>query len=309
MATYNPSSYGADVFGTKPSPLATPDLLAELRRVIPGYGSITSGLSNNLLSGLRGELSPEVARNVMDAANAHAVGGGYGGSGLGRNLTNRDLGLTSKAIQDMAFGQGLNYITNQKNAAVLDPGLRAEIEKYNSLVGAAPDPVARGNFEVEQADKYYNRSNRPLSPLFNPQQSAGTPNVPFPTMTQPNLTPTGGSGTRNGPIVGEKPIQPALNWDFLKGNGNGTNQGQISWGDVTGQQTGWLSPQPDNTSLTGTGEVSSPYDVFGGGGKYGFDWTNPSSLFDTSIYGGGGQEDPFSFLDIAGIPYNDFLDL
>lgn len=56
----------------------------------------------NWQSALKGEVPADVSAQVQNSAAARAVGGGYGGTGLNRNLVARDLGLTSLAIQQQA---------------------------------------------------------------------------------------------------------------------------------------------------------------------------------------------------------------
>lgn len=62
---------------------------------IPGYEGLQGQAIGNIGSELRGELPPDVQAAIDRATAARAVAGGYGGSGMHRNLTARDLGLTS----------------------------------------------------------------------------------------------------------------------------------------------------------------------------------------------------------------------
>lgn len=71
----------------------------ELNRImelaVPGYGGLQGKRSANSMSLLRGELPADVAALIQRKSASSAVAGGYGGSGAARNLTLRDLGLTS----------------------------------------------------------------------------------------------------------------------------------------------------------------------------------------------------------------------
>lgn len=97
-------------------------LTEQLRKAIPGYDQIISKASQNIQSQLGGEINPDVSAQVQRSSAARALAGGYGASsGLGRSLTARDLGLTSMGIQQQGFGNALNYIQSQRQAATVQP--------------------------------------------------------------------------------------------------------------------------------------------------------------------------------------------
>ena len=66
-----------------------------LESAVPGFGKALSGAGTNAASLVRGEIPEDVSRAVQSASAARSLSGGFGGTGLGRNLTARDLGLTS----------------------------------------------------------------------------------------------------------------------------------------------------------------------------------------------------------------------
>lgn len=80
---------------------------------IPGLEDIEGGVVGNLKDWLAGRISPDLSSQVMRTANARAFGGGYGGSGMGRNLTARDLGLTGLQLQQSAMPMAQNYFSNE----------------------------------------------------------------------------------------------------------------------------------------------------------------------------------------------------
>lgn len=71
------------------------ELNAMLERSIPGYAQGQKQRIGNAESLMRGEIPMDVQQQVARGSAAHALEGGYGGSGFGRNLEARDLGLTS----------------------------------------------------------------------------------------------------------------------------------------------------------------------------------------------------------------------
>jgi hypothetical protein len=71
---------------------------ALLEAGIPGYEGLSAQNLANIGSELRGELPPDVQAAIERATAGRALAGGYGGSEAARNLTSRDLGLTSLGL-------------------------------------------------------------------------------------------------------------------------------------------------------------------------------------------------------------------
>lgn len=97
-------------------------LIAQLEKSIPGYQNLISKLSSNIQSDLAGVVNPDVEAALQRSSAGKALAGGFGGgSGAGRALSARDLGLTSMQIQNQGFGKALNFIQNQRSAATVQP--------------------------------------------------------------------------------------------------------------------------------------------------------------------------------------------
>jgi hypothetical protein len=97
-------------------------LETQLRRAIPGYDQLISQAGKNIGSALRGELSPEVSAQVQRSTAGRALAGGFGaGSGFGRSLTARDLGLTSMQLQNQGLAQAQNFIQQQRAFGMAQP--------------------------------------------------------------------------------------------------------------------------------------------------------------------------------------------
>jgi hypothetical protein len=72
-----------------------------LEFALPGGLGKAQGIVNSQLAG---EIPADVQAQIQRSSAARAISGGYGGgSGLGRNLTLRDLGLTSLQQQQQGF--------------------------------------------------------------------------------------------------------------------------------------------------------------------------------------------------------------
>lgn len=96
-------------------------LEAMLRRAIPGYDKLLQQQSSLLQAQLSGELPQDVTQAVMRSGAARALGAGLGGGQLGRNLTLRDLGLTSMGMQQQGFANALNFIQSQRQTGMVNP--------------------------------------------------------------------------------------------------------------------------------------------------------------------------------------------
>jgi hypothetical protein len=96
-------------------------LEAQLRRAIPGYDQLVQQASKNIGAALAGEISPEVSAQVQRSAAGRALMGGYAGTGAGRALTARDLGLTSMQLQNQGLAQAQNFIQQQRTFGMVQP--------------------------------------------------------------------------------------------------------------------------------------------------------------------------------------------
>jgi hypothetical protein len=148
-------AYDSTTYGRVPSATLANNVQTQIRTMlanaVPGYLDLIGQSSANVLSGLRGELSEDVQDEVQNAAAARAVGGGYGGSGLHGKLVARDLGRTSKQIQDDALKQQLALIDSASRTATISPSEVLALDSYNAKLRAAPNPAARARHDASLA--------------------------------------------------------------------------------------------------------------------------------------------------------------
>jgi len=90
-----------------------------LRKMIPRYDEMVGRMSDNMASGLRGEIPEDVADAVFRNSAVRSLYGGYGGSGMARNLTARDLGLTSLDLTQRALDSATRWTA--ATSAALQP--------------------------------------------------------------------------------------------------------------------------------------------------------------------------------------------
>ena len=207
-------------------------LETQLRRAIPGYDQLVSQAGANIGAALRGEISPEVSAQVQRSTAGRALSGGFGaGSGFGRALTARDLGLTGMQIQNQGLAQAQNFIQQQRAFGMVQPFSVSSmfvtpaqrigaIQQQNQLqygrdltaaqVAAAPSPMQQSaqtaftNFggiaggSLAQYGMYQglmgqqSGAYRPQS--YNPQNDSEIyPNLYAPSPTRSDITPISNS--------------------------------------------------------------------------------------------------------------------
>ena len=97
-------------------------LEAQLRRAIPGYDQLVQQASQNIGAALKGELPADVQQQIQRSTAGRALAGGFGGgTGFGRALTARDLGLTSLQLQNQGLAQAQNFIQQQRAFGMVQP--------------------------------------------------------------------------------------------------------------------------------------------------------------------------------------------
>lgn len=139
-------------------------LESQLRRAIPGYDQLIQQASQNIGAALRGQVSPEASAQVQRSTAGRALSGGFGaGSGFGRALTARDLGLTAMQLQNQGLAQAQNFIQQQRTFGMVQPF---------SVSSMFITPSQRINALAQQNQQQYNRD----------LQAAQVAAMPDPTM-------------------------------------------------------------------------------------------------------------------------------
>lgn len=95
-------------------------MLAMLRKAIPGYDQQVGKVNDIINSELSGEIPKDIQDAIARSGASKALSGGYAGSGMGRNLVARDLGLTSLDLTQKGIDSASKWI--QQSAALMMPG-------------------------------------------------------------------------------------------------------------------------------------------------------------------------------------------
>lgn len=124
------------------------ELLDEsLDRALPGYRGMRDEAGSKISSWLKGEIPEDISALVQNNAAARALGGGYAGSGQGRNLLARDLGLTSMDV----VGRGLSAF--ERWTAV---GSRFMMAPQFDVTSMFVSPMQQAQFDVSERNQRWN---------------------------------------------------------------------------------------------------------------------------------------------------------
>lgn len=141
-------------------------ILSMLREAAPQYDAMQGKTADTIMSGLRGEVPQDLQDFMSRKAAERSVSGGYGGTGMQRNLELRDLGMTSFQITQKSMDSASRWMAQASamaTAPLFDPTSmfltpsqtmahrdgKFERDLYQAEMDASPDPVARGRFDSE----------------------------------------------------------------------------------------------------------------------------------------------------------------
>lgn len=134
---------------------ATQDYTGLINTLYPGATSQLNQLSTLAGSFLKGQIPTDVQNQIQRATAQQAMTGGFSGTGMGANLTARDLGLTSMNLTS----QGMNMFNTGLNIA------KGMIPGYINPASLLFSPAQLGA-RVDQAN-YYNTSVKNQQQMIN----------------------------------------------------------------------------------------------------------------------------------------------
>lgn len=159
---------GQGAYGAVPGATTTVDPAALWKTFYPNLAADTAAASGIVRSQLAGELTPEVQRQVTDAANARAVAGGVGGSPFAGSVIARDLGLTAMEVQN----RGVSNLNNQLGTFYQNlVGPTTQLAQENAVLASAPNPAAAAAEQQRLYEEQQQRSFERQQALINQQFS------------------------------------------------------------------------------------------------------------------------------------------
>lgn len=142
--------------------LSTAEMANVLEIAFPGYKGIRDTAGKGIASMLRGEVPADVQRELEQKAAERGQSLGYGGSQFGENQFLRNFGLTSLQMVQQGLDSANKWINQAQNLSFdfskfflgkEDAMRRTEFNWQRdwlaAQVKAAPNPVARGEYDAE----------------------------------------------------------------------------------------------------------------------------------------------------------------
>ena len=184
---------------------ARAQLLESLGIQVPGYQEAQAKRAENALALLRGELPPDVAAQVQRQAAGRAVSGGFAGSQAARNLTARDLGRTSLALQQAGGQQFANIL----GTTPLAPVANYEFAPQDVARLRESERIARMNALIGVASKVMVLRQDSPSASFN--RSTGLSLLSLVSRYEtPTLAPTSAFCSLQTPVITQARITPLM---------------------------------------------------------------------------------------------------
>lgn len=151
----------AETLGSRVNTFNQQELERLYGMALPSYDKIKESVSKSLGDLSAGKIPDDVASEVLRRAAGRSYAGGFGGTGLSRNLQARDLGLTSLDLMDRGLGATQRWLSTATaprfdvTSMFLTPSQRIPIaaeernlqwqyEYLKNQIKAMPDPQARG---------------------------------------------------------------------------------------------------------------------------------------------------------------------
>jgi hypothetical protein len=179
-----PTAYNS-TFGGIPGNIGLPNPFQDLSSVLPGVGDLNRLASSDVMSELKGQLSPETEALLQDKGAQFGVSSGMPGSQFSRFRTLRDLGRTSEDVQGLGLSNLSRLLQTISGTETVNPALQAEIASRNATFNAAPVPSQAQNYAKELFDKYLQSFRGP---------GGGTGKSPFDPSGGGGQQPLGGGG-------------------------------------------------------------------------------------------------------------------
>jgi len=118
----------------------------------PQYAGISTGVTDYIKSLQSGIIPQDVQENIQRSGAVRSLYGGYSGTGMGRNLVARDLGITSLNLMQ----HGLDAATRWTTMAQQSTAARF-ISPANVLAQAVPNTMQRIDTAFKEREQQFQR--------------------------------------------------------------------------------------------------------------------------------------------------------
>lgn len=126
--------------------LTEDQILSMLRTAIPGFDSMRESAGVNIESMLKGEIPKDVQEAITNSAAGRNLGLGTAGSGFGRDLVARDLGITSLNLTEKGLSSAESWIASTER--MLSPAMATYTNMFVT-------PGQQAAFDANERDKQF----------------------------------------------------------------------------------------------------------------------------------------------------------
>jgi hypothetical protein len=235
--------YGLNTTATAADAMSNQEFQDMLTKVDPDLMKQISSIGSLATSYLSGQIPQDVQDQIQRATAQQAMSGGYAGTQMARNLTSRDLGLTSLDLQQKG-------IAASQTAANMARGVTPSYTAISSLLFTPAQLLAR----QDQAS-YYNTD------IKNQQAIANAGNQLAAQMYASKLQSSSQAGTSSAINQGINSLFGSGTTSGSKGGALGSIMSLFGSGSGSGGNSGFSMPNSGFSGLSDS-DMSS---VIGGG--------------------------------------------
>lgn len=247
---------GSGTYGAVAGATALPSASADLSSVYPSLTASNQAASDAVLAELEGNLSQSTINNIQDTAAKWGISSGMGsGSGIGNNLSLRDLGLTTEGVQQQGISDYSKLLGAIDSSQTVSPETQIGLSQSNNSLAASANPQDATNYALSLYNKY----------LTNASTAGASTTGATTTQLSGN---TGGSGTTSPFQVTGATSPTATTPTGITATNTGTTSGVSATGytPVTGNTYGGFDATASNPTsgsgsiYTGAADGSNNYD-------------------------------------------------
>jgi len=160
-ATTDPSTQaGSGTYGAVAGSTALPSASEDLSAVYPNLTASNQAAADAALSELQGNVSQATQNNIQDAAARWGISSGMGAnSGIGNNLSLRDLGLNTEALQQQGISDYAKLLSTIDNTQTVSPETQIGLSQSNNALAATANPQDATDYALSLYNKYLSNAS------------------------------------------------------------------------------------------------------------------------------------------------------
>jgi hypothetical protein len=150
---------GSGTYGSVAAATALPSAFSDLSAVYPNLTASNDAATNAVLSELQGNVSDATSKAIQDAAARYGITSGMGTSGLSKNLSLKDLGLTSEALQQQGITDYSKLLSAIDTSQTVSPETQIGLSQSNNALAAQANPQDATTYALDLYNKYLSNAS------------------------------------------------------------------------------------------------------------------------------------------------------